>query len=110
MTAPDPAEGQYADVHLIEDAVLAEVKHAEWSSTGGYAKGCTLCTGKTFRERVEAGGHHIDCAREMARVEGAQGIRAALVCGGLRATLARVVADPRLGEWKRHLDWWAAQS
>ena len=105
--APDPLEGQYADVHLIEDAVLAEIRYAEWSSTGGRAKGCTLCSGKTFRERVEA--DHYDCAREMARVEGAEGVRAALVCGGLRATLARVVADPRLGEWKRHLDWWASQ-
>lgn len=107
MTAPDPLDGQWADVHLIEEAVLAEVKHCEWSSTGGYAKGCTLCEGKTFRER--AGSGHYDCAREMARVEGAEGIRAALVCGGLRATLARVVADPRLGEWKQHLDWWSRQ-
>jgi hypothetical protein len=107
MSAPDPLEGQWADVHLIEDAVLAEVKYAEWSSTGGYAKGCTLCAGKNFRERVEAG--HLGCAEEMAHVKGAEGVRAALVCGGLRATLARVVTDPRLGEWKRHLDWWAAQ-
>lgn len=107
VAAPDPLDGQYADVHLIEEAVLAEVRHSEWASTGGYAKGCTLCTDKTFRERCDSGHHN--CAREMARVEGAEGVRASLICGGLRATLARVVADPRLGEWKRHLDWWAAR-
>lgn len=106
-TAPDPLEGQYADVQLIEEAVMAEVRHCEWASTGGRASGCTLCADRDFRERAEAG--HYDCAREMARLEGARGIASYLVRGGLRASLAGVVADPRLGEWKRHLDWWAAQ-
>jgi hypothetical protein len=107
--APDPLEGQWADVHLIEDAVYGSVDYAIWTSTGG-ATGCTLCKHKTFAQRVAAGGHHIDCAREMARDEGARSVKYGMSCGDLMARLAEVVADPRLGQWKQHLDWWADHS
>lgn len=88
MTAPDPLEGQVADMELIRTAVLAEVDHCAWASTGGYATGTP---------------------EEKARTEGAKLVREYLTRGGLNAALLRVVADPRLGEWKRHLDWWAEQ-
>lgn len=88
MTAPDPLEGQWADVYLIREAVMAEVEHCVWASTGGRATGT---------------------AEEVARLAGAEAVKDYLTRGGLNAALARVVADSRLGEWKRHLDWWAEQ-
>lgn len=88
MSAPDPLEGQVADMELIRAAVMAEVEHCVWASTGGRATG-------TDEER--------------ARLAGAEAVQDYLTRGGLNAALLRVVADPRLGEWKQHLDWWAQQ-
>lgn len=88
MTAPDPLDGQVADMELIRAAVMAEVEHCVWASTGGRATGS---------------------AEEIARLRGAEAVKDYLTRGGLNAALLRVVADPRLGEWKRHLDWWSIQ-
>ena len=89
MTAPDPLEGKWADVELLYAAVMAEVEHCVWASTGGRA---------SMNDE------------ERARVKGAEAVKDYLTRGGLKASLARVVEDPRLGEWKKHLDWWAEQS
>lgn len=84
--APDPVEGQWADVALIRAAVMAEVEHCVWASTGGRATG--------FPD-------------EVAQLRGAEAVKDYLTRGGLDAALFRVVTDPRMGEWRRHLDWWS---
>ena len=98
---PDGLEAFVADVLLIEAAVLAEVDACIWSSTGG-SDGCAQCSpveGErlSFKARVERG--HLECARELAADAGARGVKDALICGGLRAEIMRVLRDPRLLQW-----------
>jgi hypothetical protein len=102
----DPAEGQFADVKLIEDAVYASARYAVWTGTGG-SDGCALCKGKSFRERLGDG--HQDCAYALAVAEGARSVPYGMSCGDLQARLMQVVTDPRLGQWREDVDWWANQ-
>lgn len=117
---PDPLEGKFADVELIAAAVHAEVDVCVWVATGG-TDGCARCSpvvrnadgtfshppGLSFAERIARG--HADCARELARDEGARAVAGGLRAGGLTARLVAVVEDPRLGAWRSHLDDWAAR-
>lgn len=103
---PDPLEGQVADARLIYEAVRDSVDYGIWTSTGG-STGCSLCRGLSFTERIKQGERHYDCAFEMAADKGARGVKYAMTCGDLMARLLHLVADPRLGEWKRHLDEWS---
>ncbi len=103
---PDPAEGRVADAELLYGAVMGSVRHAVWVATGG-SDGCALCDGLTFKERIARGPRHYDCAQALAVTKGAGGVAESLSCGSLMAALMNGVSDPRLGEWKRHLDEWS---
>lgn len=89
----------WGDVQIVTDAVYEAIRNAEWSSTGG-TDGCAQCSpvkgdSMTFQQRVERG--HLRCAYELARTEGAQGIRQSLICGSLNAAVRRALDDPRFG-------------
>lgn len=102
----DPLEERWADVHFVTDAVLEEVAVCAAITTGG-SDGCAQCTDApthakplTFKERIAKGPRHYDCAAELERTRGAQGVLGGLKCGGLTARLHDVLADPRLGQWQ----------
>ena len=103
---PDPLEGQIADAELLYATVMGSVDYGIWTGTGG-TTGCALCKGLTFKERIAKGGHHITCAEELAVDKGARNVKYGMSCGDLMARLIDIAADPRLGEWKRHLDQWS---
>jgi hypothetical protein len=87
----------WADVEMVEAAVMAEVRHQVWVATGG-TDGCAQCKRRTFLQRVEAG--HLPCAEELAMSKGAGGVRDGLTTGGLTARLHNALQDPRIGAWR----------
>ncbi len=92
----------WADVGLVEEALRRSVDQAISLATGGGSDGCALCKGTSFQERITRGGAHTRCAYELARMESAVAVRDYLFDpGSMPATLAGVVTDPRIGEWRK---------
>jgi hypothetical protein len=93
----------YADAEMLALEVRKKADLAAYLATGG-SDGCAQCTrgsannGKepmTFRERVERG--HLSCAEALAATKGAQTTAANM--GEIWITIARVMEDPRFGQW-----------
>lgn len=96
MSARDPLEDFYADVHSITNAAADYIKTDAYIAVGG-ARGCALCTKRSFGECISAG--HQRCAVDQIKFDTLQSFAKGVRGGDMWIAVARAMEDPRMFQW-----------